>query len=59
MISLSHSGSIHVVTNEARFSLGFPSNINSSLMIWNAASLGIESSAILNLQTQKFKSKFT
>ena len=49
-MSLSHSGSIHVVTNDARFSRGFPSSISSSLMIWYAASLGIDCSGILNLQ---------
>lgn len=53
MMSLSHSGSIHVVTKEAKFSLGFPSNISSSLIIWYAASFGIEFSGILNLQTIK------
>ena len=48
----SHSGSIHVVTKDARFSRGFPSSISSSLMIWYAASLGISASGILNLNTQ-------
>lgn len=48
-MSLSHSGSIHVVTKEAKFNRGFPSSISSSLMIWYAASFGIEFSGILNL----------
>jgi len=48
-MSLSHSGSIQVVTKEARFSLGLPSNLSSSLMIWYAASLGIEFLGISNL----------
>jgi P pilus assembly chaperone PapD len=49
-MSLSHSGSIHVVTNDARFSRGFPSSISSSLMICYAAPLGIDCSDIRYLQ---------
>uniref|UniRef100_A0A803Q738 Uncharacterized protein n=1 Tax=Cannabis sativa TaxID=3483 RepID=A0A803Q738_CANSA len=41
MMSLSHSGSIQVVTKEAKLSLGVPSNMSSSFMNWSAASLGI------------------
>ena len=51
-MSLSHSGSIHVVTKDARFSRGFPSSISSSLMIWYAASFGIDCSGILNLRAR-------
>jgi hypothetical protein len=50
MMSLSHSGSIHVVTKDARFSRGLPSSISSSLMIWYAASRGIDRSGIRYLQ---------
>jgi hypothetical protein len=49
-MSLSHSGSIHVVTKDARFSRGLPSSISSSLMIWYAASLGIDRSGIRYLR---------
>jgi hypothetical protein len=48
-MSLSHSGSIHVVTNDAKFSLGVPSRSSSSFMIWYAASFGIAFSGNLNL----------
>lgn len=40
-MSLLHSGSIHVVTNDAKFKRGLPSSMSSSLMIWYAASLGV------------------
>jgi hypothetical protein len=48
-MSLLHSGSIHVVTNDAKFSLGVPSKSNSSCMIWYATSFGIAFSGNLNL----------
>jgi hypothetical protein len=48
-MSLSHSGSIHVVTNDAKFKRGLPSNINSSLIIWYAASFGVSFSGSRNL----------
>ena len=41
-MSLSHSGSIHVVTNDARFSRGLLSSSSSSWMIWYAASLEMD-----------------
>jgi hypothetical protein len=43
--SLSLSGSIHVVTKDAKLSLGLPFNTKSSFMIWQAASLGLNSLA--------------
>jgi hypothetical protein len=49
-MSLSHSDSIQVVTKDAKFSRGLPSSISSSLMIWYAASFGIDLSGIRYLQ---------
>lgn len=43
--SLSLSGSIHVVTKDAKLSTGLPFNTKSSFMIWQAASLGLNSLA--------------
>lgn len=40
-MSLSHSGSIHVVQNDAKSKRGLPSSISSSKIVWYAASFEI------------------